>query len=213
MLLPALQSLLRDLYALEVGYDIADFVTTDADLARALDSHGRPAQEKLLIAQIDGAADVCLYLDDAVLARLEHNDPLTRLTADNLGDFWTAFEGVSHFMYFAFNAELEKPVTLLEMELQAEVDKFVATSLLLARQGERPQRALHHWLFELPQLDAGLSYAEVDRYRSANRYAGKYCRALAPAIARSPADPEVTSELRRFYRWSQTDKIAHIERR
>ena len=97
------------------------------------------------------------------------------------------------------------------MELQAEVDKYVATALLLSRQGHRPLRGLHNWLFEMPRLDERLDGDELDRYRRANRYAGKYCRKLEPAIARGAADEAVRAELRRFYRLSQASKIEHID--
>jgi hypothetical protein len=211
MRLGGFQALLRDLYALDVAYEVDDFLTTDADFARALDSGGRELDEKLLIAETDGEAEVSLYLDRSVLERLERSDPLERLDADNLEDFWTAFEGVSHFTYYAWNAQVEKSVTLLEMELQAEVDKYVATTLLLLRQGQRQPRGLHHWLFEMPRLDERLEGDELDRYRRANRYAGKYCRRLAPAIARGAADDATRAELRRFYRLSQVSKLAHID--
>ena len=211
MRLGGLQALLQELYALDVAYDVDDFLTTDADLARALDASGRELDEKLLIAETDGEADVSLYVEPGVLERLARSDPLTKLDGDNLEDFWTAFEGVSHFTYYAWNAQLEKSVTLLEMELQAEVDKYVATALLLSRQGQRPPRGLHHWLFEMPRLDERLDGEELDRYRRANRYAGKYCRALAPAIARGLADEATRAELRRFYRLSQPSKLAHID--
>jgi hypothetical protein len=211
MRLGGLQALLRDLYALDLKYEVDDFLTTDATLARALDAGGRELDEKLLIAETDGEAEVSLYVEPRVLERLARSDPLARLDADNLEDFWTAFEGVSHFTYYAWNAQLEKSVTLLEMELQAEVDKFVATTLLLSRQGQRQPRGLHHWLFEMPRLDERLDGDELDRYRRANRYAGKYCRKLAPAIARGAADEAVRAELRRFYRLSQASKIEHID--
>ena len=213
MRLGGFQALLSEFYALDLAYEVDDFVTTDADLARALDAGGRELDEKLLIAETDGEAEVSLYLEPGVLERLAQSDPLEKLDADNLEDFWTAFEGVSHFTYYAWNAQLEKPVTLLELELQAEVDKYVATTLLLLRQGQRQPRGLHHWLFEMPRLDARLDGDELDRYRSANRYAGKYCRKLAPAIARGAADEATRAELRRFYRLSQASKIEHIEAR
>jgi len=213
MRLGRFQALLSDLYALDLAYEVDDFVTTDAVLARALDAGGRELDEKLLIAETDGEAEVSLYLEPGVLERLAQSDPLEKLDADNLEDFWTAFEGVSHFTYYAWNAQLEKPVTLLELELQAEVDKYIATTLLLLRQGQRQPRGLHHWLFEMPRLDERLDGDELDRYRSANRYAGKYCRKLAPAIARGAADEATRAELRRFYRLSQASKIEHIEAR
>ena len=139
MRLLGFQDLLSDLYALDLAYEVDDFVTTDTDLARVLDAGGRELDEKLLIAETDGEADVSLYLDPGVLERLALSDPLERLDADNIEDFWTAFEGVSHFTYYAWNAQREKRVTMLEMELQAEVDKYVATALLLLRQGQRPR--------------------------------------------------------------------------
>jgi hypothetical protein len=211
MLLGNLQALISNFYALDLPYSVDDFLTTDAHLARALDSGGRQVDEKLLIAEADGEAEVCLYLEQRLLERLESSDPLQRLDADNLGDFWTAFEGVSHFTYYAWNAQREKTVTLLEMELQAEVDKFVATTLLLLRQGSSDARRLHHWLFELPRLDTRLDGDELDRYRDANRYAAKYCRRLAAAPERNPEHEPVQAELRRFYRLTQASKIEHID--
>ena len=211
MRLSGLQALLSQLYALDLAYEVDDFVTTDTDLARALDLGGRELDEKLLIAETDGEADVSLYLDPGVLERLARNDPLERLDADNIEDFWTVFEGVSHFTYYAWNAQREKPVTMLEMELQAEVDKYVATTLLLLRQGQRPPRRLHHWLFEMPRLDERLGGDELDRYRRANRWAAKYCRRLTSAIASGARDEATRAELRRFYRFSQASKIEHID--
>jgi len=210
MLLGNLQTLISEFYALELPYRVDDFVTTDAYLARVLDSGGRHVDEKLLIAEADGEAEVSLYLAQELLERLERNDPFNRLDGGNLGDFWTAFEGVSHFIYYAWNAQREQAVTLLEMELQAEVDKFVATALLMLRQGQRGDaRGLHRWLFELPKLDARLDGDELDRYRRANRYAAKYCQRFM--AARGPFDEPQQSELRRFYRLSHASKIEHIE--
>ena len=211
MLLHQLQALLSKLYALDVPYRVADFLTTDADFARLVDARGRPTDEKLLIAEADGEAEVALYLERELLERLERRDPLTRLDTDNLADFWAAFEGVSHFTYYAWNAQREKAVTLFEMELQAEVDKFVATAMLLHKQSGREQRGLHGWLFDWPALDPRLDGAELERYRRANRYAGKYCRRLADALSGGGADEALQRELRHFYRMSQASKLEHID--
>jgi hypothetical protein len=211
MFLADLQNLLHEVYALELDYNIHDFLITDAVLARRLDHAGRDIDEKLLISESAGEAEVALFLEQALMDRLTRRNPALRLDGDNLGDFWTAFEGVSHFTYYAWNAMLERPVTLLEMELQAEVDKFIATTLLLRRQGERAPSSLHHWLFERPRFDRRLSAEELDRYESANRLAGRYCLALGPRLAERPDDAELMRELRQFYRLSQAAKIGHIE--
>lgn len=212
-MLGALQTLLKDIYALDIAHDVGDFLITDAELAAAIDAGGRANDEKLLIEEAGGEARVSLYLARELVGRLQQHDPTARLDERNLADFWTACEGVSHFNYYAWRAAADRPVTLLEMELQAEVDKFVATAALLVRQGERLPQRLHHWLFDLPTFDKQLSADELERYRSANRYAGKYCRQLGARLAGGLGDEDLVRELRHFYRLPQPAKIEHIESR
>lgn len=211
MVLGRLQTLLNEIYALEMPHDVYDFLTTDAELAQELDHGGRHIDEKLLIAEGDEEASVSLYLDQTLVERLQDNDPSSRLDDDNLADFWTALEGISHFMYYAWNAAADKSVTLLEMELQAEVDKFVGTNLLLQRQGSKLAPNLHHWLFELTRFDTSLSGEELKRYQDANHYAAKYCRKLAPMVDEWAEGSGVNRELCEFYRYTQPAKIHHIE--
>ena len=64
--------------------------------------------------------------------------PRSTLDEANFADFCLAVEGVSHFVYVALRAARERPVSPLELELQAEVDKF-ACCLLVA--GRRPAAA------------------------------------------------------------------------
>ena len=208
MLLGKLETMLHDLYALDVGYAVSDFLITDEAVARSLDTGGRNVDEKLLIAEGDGEADVALYLERELLDRLERHDPLTKLDGGNLADFWSALEGVSHFTYYAWNAARDKAVSLFELELQAEVDKFVTTGLLLREQTGREPGGLHGWLFDTPTLAAELAAHERERYRRANRYAARYCQRLT--LGR---DDEAAShrELRHFYRLSQASKLAHID--
>jgi len=213
MVLTQLQAMLSELYALDVAYDVDDFLLTDERLADALDVDGRQLDEKLLIVEEHGEASIALYVDAYVVERLRQNNPARQLCTDNLEDFWTALEGVSHFLYYVWNAALEKSVTLMEMELQAEVDKFVVTAQLLRRQGARLPANLHRCLFDLPKFDERLDAEELARYQSANRYAGKYCMKLAPQLAAVPdPDPDaLREELCRFYRLAQPGKIEHIE--
>jgi hypothetical protein len=211
MALAAMQRRLTDLYGLEIGYNVKDFLITDRLLAGALGGGERAVEEELLIVEQDGEAEVTLYLEHELVGRLERNDPTSALTHDNLADFWVAFEGVSHFTYFVFKAGSDQCVTLLEMELQAEVDKFIATVLLLRDQGEKPPQGLHHWLFELPRFDDRLTPDEHERYERANHYAAKYCSRLWPRLAKDSAVDELRRELRYFYRLPRERKIDHIE--
>jgi hypothetical protein len=220
MLLSRLQELLGSIYDVRISHDVYDFLVTDrARLPPA--ARAGSAQEELLVAE---SADGCelalsLYLDPALLRRLARADPLTRLHAGNVADLLTALEGVSHFLYLAWNAAHDKPVSLLELELQAEVDKYVASHLLLRRQcpGHFPLE-LRRLLFERARPDPRLDAARAQLYREASRYAQRFCDRLERTLERARAhsgevpDREVLAELRRFYRLTHGRKRAHIER-
>lgn len=211
MLLGQCQSMLSELYDLDLSYDVHDFLISDAAVAASLDVEGRDSAEKLLISESDGQAEVCLYLRDELMQRLAENDPWKQINDANLADFWTAFEGVSHFMHFTWRASVDRPVSLLELELQAEVDKFVATAILMARQGARLPGGLHHWLFERCRFVEGLGQEELARYERANYYAGKYCHRLRMQIDQAGQRSAVRNELRRFCRLPMSGKIDCIE--
>jgi hypothetical protein len=211
MPLATLQSCLTDLYGLELGIRIDDFLITDRKLARCLGGAKRERDEELLIVEDDEGASVSLFLEQELIDRLERDDPVTALSHNNLADFLVALEGISHFTYFAFKAGKDECVSLLELELQAEVDKFVAAALLLARQYDRLPGRLHEWLFSAPRLHADLSDEEVERYDRANVYAARYCQRLWPSLVSDSSGEVLRRELRHFYRLPRQHKIGHIE--
>src|SRR5438552_7157725 len=177
MLLSRLQHLLGGIYDVRIAHDVYDFLVTDRGRLPHAARSG-VADEELLVAQpADGSDEVVmsLYLDPALLERLRREDPLRRLHAGNLADCWTALEGVSHFLYLAWNAGHDRPVSLLELEMQAEVDKYVVSYWLLRRQ--LPQRfpaELRRVLFERTRIDPRLGRGRAGLYREASRYAEKF---------------------------------------
>lgn len=215
-LLGSLQGQLGRLYDVEVEHDVRDFLVTDRALLAALTAGnpGRPAEEQLIVIEGEGNLDVALYVDPGVLERLVAADPRLGISGANLADFWTVLEGVSHFHYLAWNAAFDKPVTLLELEMQAEVDKYFSTRLLLQSQPDATLGApLLQRLFDEPALDPALEPEEIDRYQAASALAGRYCADLE---SRYPADAftqELLRELRTFYRLPQTAKIGRIRSR
>src|SRR5690349_6705385 len=214
MILRDLQTLIGGIYDVNVAHDVYDFLVTDRDALPAA-ARGTDTDEQLILAPESDAVGVSLYLDPALLERLKESNPLVRLNESNVADYWTALEGVSHFLYFAWNAGHDKPVTLLELELQAEIDKYVASYLLLKRQfPERFPSELLHVLFERTRIDSRLARGRENLYRAATRHAEKFCRRLAHSLKQSPQEMEneVLAELRRFYRLTDARKVEHIER-
>ncbi len=214
MILRQLQELIGSIYDVAVTHDVYDFLVTDRDNLPPAARCGT-TDEQLIVAQDEDAVGVSLYLDPALLDRLRNADPMIRLDEANVADYWTALEGVSHFLYFAWNTGHDRPVTLLELELQAEIDKYVASYLLLKRQfpGRFPAELLR-LLFERTRIDPQLAMGRESLYRAASRHAEKFCRRLDRSLrgSRREFEHEVLAELRRFYRLSDARKVAHIER-
>jgi len=214
MVLRGLQSLLGRLYDVELNYDVYDFLVTDRRALRgaAPVNDARASDEELLLAETPDGAGVALYLDPALLRRLESADPVGSLTEHNLADYCTALEGVSHFVYSTWRLDSDLPVSLLELETQAEVDKYAVTVFLLAdQQGGRYPAQVHARLFDRVSFDSRLEPDQYHRYRTAHRCAAHYCRRLEHRfVRRGEARIEaLVRELRKFYRLGSTAKLRH----
>ena len=103
MIVRQLQQLLAGIYDVPQDYDVEQFLLTDrAALPEAF--RASPTDEQLLVAEGDADLSLGLFLAPEVLERLDAANPLERLDGANLADYWTALEGVSHFVYLAWNA-------------------------------------------------------------------------------------------------------------
>jgi hypothetical protein len=219
MILKQLQDFIGDIYDVSISHDVYDFLVTDRRHLPAAARSSGPTDEELIVSQPDeghsGEIAMSLYLDPELLERLDRADPMQRLHDGNVADYWTALEGVSHFVYLAWNAGHDKPVSLLELEMQAEVDKYVGSYWLMRRQfPDRFPAELLRLLFERTRIDSRLAAGREDLYREASRYAEKFCRRLEQSLrgARGRSQAEVLTELRRFYRLTNARKMAHIQR-
>jgi hypothetical protein len=214
VILKRIQELIGGIYDVSIAHDVYDFLVTDRGrLPPAVRTH--PTDEQLVVAASEsGELGVSLYLDPALLERLGRADPLRSLNRDNVADCWTALEGVSHFVYLAWNCGHDRPVSLLELELQAEIDKYVVSVWLLKRQfPERFPAELLRLLFERTRIDATLAAGRVEIYRRATLYAERFCRRIERVLRSREARTEqrALAELRRFYRLTDARKRAHIE--
>lgn len=213
-MLDELQRQLDQTYRLGVAPPLDDFLITDARVARCLgqDTLLAGSEETLFISEDEEGLAMSLYLDSAILERLESMRPLDGLSSDALADLWTVIEGLSHLTCMAFKADRNREVSLLELELQAEIDKFVLSAQLALRHDERALlRDLHERLFGDVRFHEQLDAEALQRYRAANDYASRYCFALRDALL---AECESASdELRNFYRLPISEKISHIHSR
>jgi hypothetical protein len=200
---------LEALYRVDTGVAVDDFVI-DEPTRDGLAPERRP-REQLLVCEDAGEMSLALFIDPSVLANLERHDPGRMLDDHNLGDFLLAIEGVSHFVYAIWCARADRTVTQLELELQAEVDKYV-TCLLVSEPEPRTSARLRDRLFGEPCYEADLDSEERSRYRAANDNAHRYAAWLEAAFVTPRRIPEMLGELRRFYRAGLAAKLATIAR-
>ena len=212
MILSHLQAMLARLYDAPVAHDVRDYLITDRKRLRELsgiaarDAH----DEQVILVQDDAGLRVGVFIDEAVIARLVQRDPLRALDESNLSEYCTALEGVSHFHYLIWSLERGRDVSMLELEVQADVDKYVSALALITeqREGEFPGD-LHRRLFHRVRFMAQTDESVRSRYEEANRHAARFCRALDERfLRRRRAQPEAwLGELRKFFRLGHQAKL------
>ncbi len=215
MVLQRMQVLLARLYDAPVEHRVDDFLVTNREQLERLigcDAQSVADEQVFLVPEEEGVR-VGVFIDEAVLERLRRSDPLRSLDDDNLHDYCTALEGVSHFHYLMWSLSRRRDVSLLELELQAEVDKYASAVALFTRQrnGRFPD-GLHARLFHAVSFLPALDELARRRYEEANRHAARYCRYLEHRFLRArQRRPELwVAELRRFFRCSHQEKIRQL---
>jgi len=200
-LLRRLQRSLEALYRLEPAPAVTEFLLPWTSQGAA----DRRAEE-LLVAE-DEDLHVGLRIDPAAVRRLVR---ARQLEDANLGAFCLAVEGVSHFLLLVHRCHQRQSTTVLELELQAEVDKYVA-SMVLARRRELRSSRVRQRLYQRYRLVDGLSAVERQRYERANHLARRYTGRLEQRFIRRRRVPAMLGELRRFYRMPYAAKQALID--
>jgi hypothetical protein len=201
---------LEALYRVDTGVAVDDFMI-DGEVRDALVRSRRP-REQLLAVEADGEMSIALFLDPGALANLAAHDPASGLGGHNLGDFLLAIEGVSHFIYAVWCARAERPVSQMELELQAEVDKYVTCLLVAGAPGRASSEVLRARLFGEAEYEPDLDVEERDRYRAANDNAHRYAAWLETEYVAPRRIPAMLDELRRFYREALAGKLSRIAR-
>ncbi|MBX3183613.1 MAG: hypothetical protein KIT72_05775 [Polyangiaceae bacterium] len=182
------QARLAGYYQLEPGVPVADYVLPTAPGSR----------ETLLVRQVGDHLELRLLLPkDVSLGPELHR-------AQPTDGFLQLVEGVSHFMLVVERARRGLPTTQLELELQAEVDKFALLG------GELPPHAgrhIHQRLYEQVSFLHHAGSEQGARYRLANGLAARFVHRL---IGRRPALKR--RALQRFHGAGQAEKLWLVAR-
>lgn len=208
MPLDRIQRILSELYDVQIESSVDDFVC-DAETVRAAVGEGVERGEVLLVAEDADGISVGLYVCPQAVDALEQDLDEAWLDEGRFEAACLATEGVSHFLFLMFRAENEDGVSQLELEVQAEVDKY-ATGLLAgngigavrARSRSMRWRLFHNAQFLDPaHTEAG------QRYRLATRIAARYALWLEEQFVATGDLEALRTELRRFYRLGLREKM------
>jgi hypothetical protein len=192
--LPArLQRRLTAYYDLAAVPPVDDFVSAREDVER----------ERLLVRHTDDGVEMALELPAHAVT------PTGPVALDVMCQ---VLEGVSHFVLLAHRAGTDRATSQLELELQAEVDKFV----ILALGGAFPptprrRTALKERLYERVRFRHPAGSEDGDRYRAANRLAVRFIERLERRFLARARVQDAREALRAFYRLGPGDKLACAE--
>lgn len=154
----------------------------------------------------EGEMFVGIYFSDMLKKGLSELPEPHIWDVSHLDAFLVAIEELSHFHLIINRALNLRQVNILELECQAEVDKFIIGALNLYHHQDQAQlKHLFHLLFDNCSFHSDHS----ELYRTANGFAGRFVqRILQHGESRRQMlfDGEIIDLARKFYRLSWQDK-------
>jgi hypothetical protein len=204
-LLEAVRGLLERTYRMECGLgELGPFVIGDAGYRALYGSGPAPASAgaeasgaRTLVRETADGVRARIYLPDGLIERLERFPPQRGVGSHNVEAFAVFVEEIDHLLMIAERTRQQRPVSLFELELHANVSKHLVVARFLAasrgRLGPRERIWLRRALF------GSARYAEEEpavrsRYRDAARFAVRLLDALAAL-----GGPARLALLRRFH--------------
>jgi hypothetical protein len=179
------QGALERLYRLDRVADVRDFVEG---------AEAGEREELIVHAAGDGALEVTLRL------------PQLDMQA-GLDSACQIIEGVSHFVYVVERARADREATQLELELQAEVDKWVVLAASVHGLDVERSAALRARLYERVAYCHAHDSEIGQRYRVANDVANRFVRRLEHDFVAPGRYGELRRALRSFFHVGQEEKL------
>ena len=203
-MLVSLQSAFEAIYRIRAP-DIRPFLIDRAQLdALPFAPQHREADEWVLLRESGEHLDLAVFVADEHVTQLAATQCVQCLYREAFRPFCSAVEAVSHFLLLTERAKRQEPVRLLELEAQAEVDKYLAARLKVGVP-DSPELLLRR-LFRDVEFAPNLTTVERDRYREAGRLAEAFCRMLTAL----PSEQMIVERVRAFYHRSGGERLDEL---
>ncbi len=166
---------------------------------------------RVLIRDGEHSLKVSIYYPDALIRKLEDNEPRVGIHDDNIDLCASFVEELDHFLFIARNYKLNRPFSLLELELQANVTKYLVLKYFVALQNKSiklsnyDKEYIRYHLFYKRKYDIEDS-SERKRYEDAGKFGMIYTKHIDLL-----SQEDRLRDLRQFSRMTCPSKIKHIQ--
>ena len=217
-LIKELQRKIEKTYALNTGItNIEQYIIGDKGyeefyakekIRMVVNSH---SGAKVLIRDAGETLKVSIYYPDELIRELESNDPRLSLHDGNVDLCASFVEELDHFLFIAQNYKQNRPFSLLELELQANVTKYLVLKYFIALQNKSVKLSnfdkeyIRYHLFYKRKYDIE-DTSERKRYEDAGKFGMMYTK----HIDLLPQEDRLR-DLRQFSRMTCPSKIRHIQ--
>lgn len=200
-----LQQDLEEIYGLDAFPAIERFLVSTEEIKEILPKlkENESLHPQVLFQQEGEEVFLAVHFGDETLERIQKQG----LKKSTLSDFCSVAEEVSHFLYLSWRAKNQRPVSLLDVELQGEIDKF-----LLACKYFESEEDLYTRMFEDIQFHHELPPKSKDRYREANRLGSKFVKTFGMEFQDGELQTETRAELRNFYRLASQTRLCKVSK-
>ena len=217
-LIKELQRKIEKTYALDTGItNIEQYIIGDKGykelyakekIRTVVKSH---SGAKVLIRDAGDTLKVSIYYPDKLIRELESNDPRLGLHDGNVDLCASFVEELDHFLFIAQNYKQNRPFSLLELELQANVTKYLVLKYFIALQNKSiklskfDKKYIRYHLFYKRKYDIE-DASERKRYEDAVIFGMIYTEYIDLL-----SQEDRLRDLRQFSRMTCPSKIRHIQ--
>ncbi len=218
-LIEELQRKIEKTYALDTGItNIEEFVIgnkgykefyAEEEIKTVVNNSHSRAQ--VFIRDIGNRLKASIYYPDELIKVLENNDPRIGLHDDNIDVCASFVEELDHFLFIAQNFKLNRPFSLLELELQANVTKYLVLKYFIALQNKSVRLSkgdkeyIRHHLFYKRKYNID-DPSERKRYEDAKIFGMIYTKYMDLL-----SHEDRLRDLRQFSRMTCSSKIRHVQ--
>ena len=209
MILDNIKDSLENLYDINTGVDIHDYVYKDDET---------PVNDGSVNISLDFEEDVLflnIKLHPRYLRILEDDAFINKLTGKNIIHYYVLTEEVSHFVYLYWKCGINdispSDVSRQELELQGKIDRYILLMDFFMRQneGETPT-----WMKKIlfDKLPHRFECFPEEIYAKANLFAKKYCSVIEHNFILRHDMDGLLKDARRLYHYNERNKLRHIAR-